>query len=369
MSDPLHAPLSGTPSTAPAQAAPAPSVPDGLADFIAGLPKAELHVHHVGSASPRIVSELAARHPEAGVPSDPEALAGYFTFTDFAHFIQVYLSVVGLIRDAEDVRLLTYEVARDMARQSVRYAELTVTPYSSVARGIPDGAFLEAIEDARTAAERELGVVLRWIFDIPGEAGLTAAEETTRLATTMAPDGLVGFGLGGPEIGVPRPQFKPYFDRALATGLHSVPHAGETTGPETIWDALTSLRAERIGHGTSAARDPRLLEHLAERGIPLEVCPTSNVATRAIDTLAEHPVGEMVKAGVTITVNSDDPPMFGTDLNTEYGIVAGLLGLDAAGVAELARAAVRASFLDTAAKSRLTEEIDAHLTAWQRRTP
>lgn len=337
-----------------------------LTAFIAGLPKAELHVHHVGSASPRIVAELAARHPASGVPADPEELARYFTFTDFAHFIQIYLSVVDLIRDAEDVRLLTYEIARDMARQSIRYAELTVTPYSSTSRGIPDGAFLEAIEDARVSAERELGVVLRWTFDIPGEAGLAAAEETTRIATEMAPDGLVSFGLGGPEIGVPRPQFKPYFDRAIAMGLHSVPHAGETTGPGTVWDALTSLRAERIGHGTSAAQDPRLLEHLAERNIPLEVCPTSNIATRAVESLESHPIGEMVKAGVLVTVNSDDPPMFGTDLNTEYGIAARLLGLDAPGVAALARNAVRVSYLDDAGRTRLYKEIDNHLAAWQR---
>ncbi|MEU6356776.1 adenosine deaminase family protein, partial [Streptomyces sp. NPDC047072] len=246
--------------------------------FIAGLPKAELHVHHVGSASPRIVSELAARHPDSKVPTDPEALADYFTFTDFAHFIDVYLSVVDLIRAPEDVRLLTYEVARDLARQQVRYAELTITPFSSTRRGIDEAAFMEAIEDARKAAESEFGTVLRWCFDIPGEAGLEAAEETARLATDdrLRPEGLVSFGLGGPEIGVPRPQFKPYFDRAIAAGLHSVPHAGETTGPETVWDALTHLRAERIGHGTNSFRDPKLLTHLAEARIPLEVCPTSN---------------------------------------------------------------------------------------------
>ncbi|MGK5497647.1 adenosine deaminase [Streptomyces sp. URMC 125] len=315
-----------------------------LTAFIAGLPKAELHVHHVGSASPRIVSELAARHPGTPVPADAEALAEFFTFRDFAHFVEVYLSVVDLVRDAEDVRLLTYEVARDMAAQNIRYAELTVTPCSSTRRGIPGPAFMEAIEDARLAAEKELGVVLRWCFDIPGEAGLESAEETARLACELRPEGLVSFGLGGPEVGVPRPQFKPYFDRAIAEGLHSVPHAGETTGPQTIWDALTSLRAERIGHGTSAPRDPRLLEYLAEHRIPLEVCPTSNLATRAVASLEEHPVREMAEAGALVTVNSDDPPMFGTDLCTEYGIAARLLGLDAAGVAELARNAVHASF-------------------------
>lgn len=331
-----------------------------LTTFIAGLPKAELHVHHVGSASPRIVAELAARHPDSKVPTDPEALAEYFVFRDFAHFIEIYLSVVDLIRDAEDVRLLTFEVARDMARQNIRYAELTVTPYSSTRRGIPDTAFVEAIEDARKAAESEFGTVLRWCFDIPGEAGLEAAEETTRIACELHPEGLVGFGLGGPEIGVPRPQFKPYFDRAIAAGLHSVPHAGETTGPQTIWDALTELRAERIGHGTSAAQDPKLLAHLAERRIPLEVCPTSNIATRAVATLGEHPLKQLVEAGVFVTINSDDPPMFGTDLNTEYQVAAQLLDLDAAGVAALAKNAVEASFLDAEGKARLSAEIDAY---------
>lgn len=328
-----------------------------LTEFIAGLPKAELHVHHVGSASPRIVAELAARHPAAGVPADAGKLAEYFTFRDFAHFIEVYLSVVDLIRDAEDVRMLTYEVAREMAAQQIRYAELTVTPYSSVRRGIAAEAFLEAIEDARLAAERELGIVLRWCFDIPGEAGLAAAAETARIATDLRPDGLVSFGLGGPEIGVPRPQFAPYFDAARAVGLHSVPHAGETTGPETIWDSIRLLGAERIGHGTSAVGDPRLLDHLAEHRIPLEVCPTSNVATRAVTEISQHPLAQLVAAGVPVSINTDDPPMFSTDLNHEYAIAAELLGLDRAGVAALAGNAVSASFAPDEVKSRLLAEI------------
>ncbi|MER8035947.1 adenosine deaminase [Streptomyces hydrogenans] len=337
-----------------------------LHPFIAGLPKAELHVHHVGSASPRIVSELAARHPDSKVPTDPEALADYFTFTDFAHFIDVYLSVVDLVRTPEDVRLLTFEVARDMARQNIRYAELTITPYSSTRRGIDERAFMAAIEDARKAAEAEFGTVLRWCFDIPGEAGLEAAEETARLAVTdgIRPEGLVSFGLGGPEIGVPRPQFKPYFDRARAAGLHSVPHAGETTGPETVWDALRELGAERIGHGTSSVGDPELLAYLAEHRIALEVCPTSNIATRAVATLDEHPIRQMAEAGVLVTVNSDDPPMFGSDLNNEYAVAARLLGLDERGVAGLAKNAVEASFLDPAGKLRLAAEIDTYTEDW-----
>lgn len=278
----------------------------------------------------------------------------------------MYLSVVDLIRTPEDVRLLTYEVARDLARQQVRYAELTITPFSSTRRGIDERAFMEAIEDARKAAESEFGTVLRWCFDIPGEAGLEAAEETTRLATDdrLRPEGLVSFGLGGPEIGVPRPQFKPYFDRAIAAGLHSVPHAGETTGPETVWDALTHLRAERIGHGTNSFQDPALLTHLAEHRIPLEVCPTSNIATRAVRTLDEHPIKEFVQAGIVVTINSDDPPMFGTDLNSEYAVAARLLNLDEQGLAGLAKNAVDVSFLDEPGKARIKDEIDSYTATW-----
>jgi aminodeoxyfutalosine deaminase len=331
--------------------------------FIADLPKVELHVHHVGSASPRIVADLAGRHPDAGVPDDPARLAEYFTFRDFAHFVDLYLATVSLIRTPDDVRLLTYEVAREMAAQRIRYAELTCTPYTHVLNGVPIEGYIEAIEDARVAAERDLGLVLRWIFDVPGEIGENAAEETARIAVDRGPDALIGFGLGGPEIGTSRPRFKPAFDLARAAGLHSVPHAGESTGPQTIWDALEYLGAERIGHGTSATQDPRLLAYLAEHRIPLEVCPTSNIATRVVPDYQSHPIRDMVGGGVIVTINSDDPPMFGTNLNREYGIAAELLGLDHAGVAALAGAAVDASFQDEPGKQLIRSEIAAHLAA------
>ena len=333
--------------------------------FIAGLPKAELHVHHVGSASPRIVSELAARHP-GRVPSDPEELRRFFEFRDFAHFIEVYLAVVDLVRTPEDVQVLTYEVAREMATgQQLRYAELTCTPYTSVRPhedgvGMPIEAYTEALEDARVAAERDFGLVLRWIYDIPGESGLPAADATLGFALDHPCEGLVGFGLGGPEIGVPRPQFRPHFEAARAAGLRSVPHAGETTGPGTVWDALRELGAERIGHGTSAAQDAELLRHLAETGVPLEVCPSSNLATRAVARIEEHPLPLFVEAGVRVAIASDDPPMFGTTLNREYEIAAELLGLDEEGVKDLARASVHASFAPDEVRRGLLAEIDGY---------
>ena len=336
-----------------------------LTAFIAGLPKVELHVHHVGSASPAIVSGLAERHPGV-VPADPEELRRFFEFRDFAHFVEVYLAVVDLIRTDDDVRYLTYEVARELATvQQVRYAELTCTPYTSVLpddddHGMPIESYIEAIEDARIAAERDFGIVLRWIYDIPGESGMPAADATLSFALNHRVDALVGFGLGGPEIGVPRPQFKQHFDAARRVGLHSVPHAGETTGPQTVWDALRVLGAERIGHGTSAAADPRLLKYLAKTGVPLEVCPSSNIATRAVASLAEHPIVAFRDAGVTITINSDDPSMFGTTLNREYEIASELLALDAGGVTDLVRTAVRSSFAPDEVKTSILSEIDVY---------
>jgi aminodeoxyfutalosine deaminase len=228
---------------------------------------------------------------------------------------------------------------------------------------MPIEAYTEAIETARVEAQRDFGLVLRWIYDIPGEFGVPSADETLDYALHHRPEGLVGFGLGGPEIGVARQQFQPHFEAARAAGLHSVPHAGETTGPQTVWDSLTLLHAERIGHGTSSAQDPALLRHLAESGVPLEVCPSSNIATRAVATLEDHPIRAFRDAGVTVTVNSDDPPMFGTTLNREYAIAADLLGLDESGLAELARTGVRASFAPRDVKDRVLAEIDAHVAA------
>jgi aminodeoxyfutalosine deaminase len=348
-------PPAATPSLSPS---PSPAT-SPHADFIAGLPKAEIHVHHVGSAAPRTVAELAARHP-GKVPADLEGLREFYTFRDFAHFIEVYLAVVDLLREPEDIRLLTYEVATDMAAQNIRYAELTLTPWTSVHAGIAIEAFVEAVEDARVAAERDHGIRLRWCYDIPGEFGLPSGEDTLDFALNHAPDTLIGFGLGGPEVGVDRPRFKDVFDQARAAGLHSVPHAGESTGPETIWDAIRHLGATRIGHGISAARDPELLDYLATHGIGLEVCPTSNVCTRSVPSLAEHPLPALVAAGVPVTINSDDPPMFSTTLNQEYAVAAQLLGLDARGVADLARGAVDASFLDDGGKKALLAEIDEY---------
>ncbi|WP_103352477.1 adenosine deaminase [Amycolatopsis sp. CA-128772] len=335
-----------------------PGIPTGqaLRAFAHALPKVELHVHLVGSASLPAVLELARRRPAAGVPTDERALAEFFTFRGFARFLTVYLAVTSLVRDRHDVLTLVAGLAADLAAQNCRYAEVTVTPYNHLLDGVPGDELLSGLETGRARAA-ELGVELAWCFDIPGEKGVRAGRETLVFALRERPAGLVSFGLGGPEPGVGRAQFEPFFTRAREAGLHSVPHAGETTGPATIWSALHDLGAERIGHGTSCAADPALLEHFAAHRIPLEVCPTSNVRTGQVPDIAAHPVRRMPDHGVVVTLNTDDPPMFGATLTGEYVAVAEALGLTAAELGRLAQNAVDASFLDPSAKARLRTEI------------
>jgi adenosine deaminase len=247
-----------------------------------------------------------------------------------------------------------------MAGQNIRYAELTVTPDSHLLMGIPAQAVAEALTAGRRRARAEHGVELSWVFDIPGELGLASGERTIDWVEKHAPEGSVGFGLGGPEVGVPRPQFEQVFARARALGLHSVPHAGETTGPDTIRDALDVLGAERIGHGITAAEDPDLMRRLADEGVVLEVCPTSNLRTRAVPSLDRHPLPVLLEAGVPVTLGSDDPGMFDTTLVDEYVAVGDLLGVSRIGLVDIARTGVRESYAPDALKAQLLGEIDGY---------
>jgi aminodeoxyfutalosine deaminase len=326
--------------------------------FIELVPKVELHLHLVGSASVDAVVRLARRKADSAVPRDALELRRYYRFTDFAHFIRVYADVTNLLRDADDFEVLVVELGRDLARQRVRYAEVTVTPYMHTIRGVPGTEIVDGIERGRHKVERELGVQLRWCFDIPGEYGIEAGMETARFALEHHPAGLVSFGLGGPELNVGRKQFRPAFLLAREAGLHSVPHAGETTGPEAIWSAINDLGAERIGHGIRCLEDPRLTAYLRERQLPLEVCPTSNVRTGQVASLNAHPMKRMIDTGLMVTVNSDDPGMFGSNLSNEYRELARMFDFDVYEIAELARNSVRASFLNDHAKSQLLIEIE-----------
>jgi len=335
-----------------------------IESFVAALPKVELHVHLVGSASVPTVLELAARYPDGPVPTGAAELAEFYRFRDFAHFAEVYMAVSSLIRDQQDLASLVLGVARDLSAQNARYVELTVTPYTHVLEGIPMRAVTEALDVSARQARERYGIDIAYIFDIAAEQGVEGVKGTLEHALDHPPERLVGFGLGGseqrraPHMDAIRDAFR----AAVAAGLHSVPHAGEMSGPETIWAAVRELGAERIGHGISAVRDPGLVAHLREAAIPLEVCPTSNVRTGQVAAIEEHPLPAMLAAGLVVTVNSDDPPMFGTTLTREYLALAQVFGLGAAEIAGIARNAVRASFLPEQGKAALLAEIDALVT-------
>jgi len=330
--------------------------------FIDRLPKVELHLHLVGSASVPTVLELARRHPDgSGVPSSAAELAAFYEFRDFPHFAEVYGAVSALVREPADVAGLVLGAARDLAGQNVRYVELTVTPVTFTAAGMPAAGLTEALDIAARAAARDHGVRMAYIFDIAGEYGAPAAEATLEHALSCPPEALTGFGLAGIEQARPAfaGAFRSVFASAIAAGLHSVPHAGEMSGPETIWEAVDGLRAERIGHGISCLADPGLVARLRESQIPLEVCPTSNVCTRQVPDLAAHPLPRLLAEGLFVTLNSDDPPMFGTTLTQEYRRAAATFGLGRGQLADLAANGVRASFLDAGSKQALLAEIAA----------
>ncbi|MEV7008955.1 adenosine deaminase [Streptosporangium sp. NPDC051022] len=329
--------------------------------FIDALPKVELHVHLIGSASVPTVLELARRHPGGPVPTAEEELRDFYRFRDFPHFAEVYRAVNALVREPEDVATLVTGLARDLAAQNGRYVELTVTPYAHHVVGMPMRAVTEALDLAARRSLDEHGVQVGYIFDIPGEYGAEAARVTLEHALEEPPRALVGFGLAGIEQERPkhRDVFRDAFRAATAAGLRSLPHAGEMTGPETVWEVVDALGAERIGHGIACLDDPRLVAHLRETRIPLEVCPTSNVCTGQVAAIEDHPLPRLLKEGLYVTLNSDDPPMFATTLSREYRVAAEVFGLGREDLAELARNAVNASCLDPAGKRRIIAEIDA----------
>jgi aminodeoxyfutalosine deaminase len=329
-----------------------------IESFLASAPKVELHLHLVGSASPATVAALAERRPEFGVPADVDQLAELFRFRDFPHFIEIYDSVTSLVATAEDIAIVIEGAAADLARQNVPYAEMTVTPYMHTIRGVPYGAVVEGLDEGLRRA-RARGVEFAWIYDIPGQHGQQGAAETVRYATEDPPDGLVAFGLAGPEAGIDRATFAEAFAAARAAGLPGVPHAGEGDGPASVWAALRHLEPVRIGHGVRAIEDPHLVEHLAEAGIPLEVCPSSNVCTRVFPSIEAHSIGALMDAGVVVTINTDDPPMFATTLDDEYRRVAAAFGLDVDALAGLVANGIRASFLTGTAKRSLLDAADA----------
>ena len=365
-------------------------------DFIQAMPKAEIHVHLEGAIQPETLLELARRHRrEDRLPTtDLDGLRRWFTFTDFPHFIQIYWTISDLLRTPEDFALIVHACGADMAAQNIRYRELTFTPFTHTdlqEKGLTIEALFEGLEAGRAQAKRDFGVEMRWVFDIPRNTsfkpwhksswvrgvkrvvdaqlrrlGLRTkeyynpypAEQTLAYALAGQDKGVVGFGLGGYEVGAPPEPFAQVFRTAKAAGLLSVPHAGETVGPASIWGAVTTLHADRIGHGVRAIEDEKLLALLKERQIPLELNPTSNICLHVYPSLADHPFPKLDRMGLLVTVNSDDPPLFNTSLTQEYQVLATEFGYSQADLVRVARNAFVTCGAPIALKQQLLREFD-----------
>lgn len=335
------------------------TVTESLEAFICAMPKVELHVHLEGSIRPGTLLELAARHGVELPARSVEELRDWYAFRDFDHFVEVYLAAAGCIRTPEDVERIASDFLEGQAEQNVLHSEVTYTASTQrMLSGIPLDDQLAAINRARARAAKEHGVTMSLTIDYPRHLEPEAFVGVAQWAVDNMSLGITALGLGGPEVGFPPGLFTRAFAVAREAGLPSAPHAGETEGPESIRGALRELDAVRIGHGVRCLEDRDLVAELRERQIPLEVCPTSNVCLGVAPAFADHPLPRLLDAGLYVTLNSDDPPMFGTTLTDEYVKSAAAFGLGIQEVRDLVLAAATATFLDPTEKASLVARVE-----------
>lgn len=339
--------------------------------FVAALPKCELHLHLEGSVDPPTLAELSRLH-NVPLPTENNRynVAGsgdvlseadvqkLYSYSDFNGFMMAFKAVTERLREPEDYELIVYRLMQTLARQNVLHAEVYVSVGVIHWRGQEFEPIFEGLESGRRRGERDFGVSLLWIFDAVRHFGVEAADKVFDLAARLRHRNVVGIGIGGVEERGPAENFKELYRRAAAQELRLTAHAGETAGPESIWAAL-NIGAERIGHGISAVRDPELMEVLAQRQTPVEVCISSNLRTGVCASHAAHPVKTMFENGLMVTLNSDDPAMFQTSLSQEYELAQREFGFSGEQMRELARNSFEAAFLPADKKIQFLQQIDA----------
>lgn len=326
---------------------------DDIHAFIRRLPKAELHLHLEGTITPTTLVELSQRHDDTPITL-PEAEALYH-FTDFTGFLLAFKAVCERLITPEDYELAAWRMAQHLAAQGVVHAEVYISVGVIYHWRNPDPDCFDPIfaglERARLRAEQDLSLTLYWILDAVRHFALEEADRVFRKAAQLRAShpSVVGIGLGGDERRCGSEPFREMYSRAKAAGLRLTNHAGETTGPEGIWEAL-SIGSERIGHALSAVADPNLMEELKTRAIPMELNPTSNVRTGVCPSFRQHPLRQYFDGGLLVTINSDDPAFFGSDLANEYLLAHTEQGFSVGKLRDLAANSIRASFLPDATR-------------------
>jgi aminodeoxyfutalosine deaminase len=337
--------------------------------FLRRMPKVELHVHLEGSMRPGVLLELARRNGVDLPARDKEGLRRWFRFRDFEHFVEIYLTCSRALQNPEDFQLLALDFLEMQSAQNVLYTEAHFTISTHLSNGGDRGRgeeILAALEEAMGEGERRYGSQLRLIPDIVRNVGVEAADRTLEWALASRNRGVVALGLSGSEARFANDPYREHFAVAAREGLHRVAHAGEHAGPEAIRAALEVCDPERIGHGVRAVEDPSLVAELRDRRIPLEVCPSSNVCLGVFPDLASHSFDRLYRAGVPVSVNSDDPAFFDTDLSREYLRLHEAFGYTPAELAGLSLAGLRQSFLPDGEKAALETDFRQRIDALSR---
>jgi adenosine deaminase len=324
-------------------------------DWFDAVPKVELHVHLEGAIPLPALADLARKYGEQDAV-DIGALRERFLYRDFAHFIDTWVWKNGLLRELDDFAFVAEAVARDLRTQGILYAEAFYSPPDFAVRGLGASGITAAV---RAGLDRVRGIEIRLVADLVRDFGPTLAARTLEELCEVRGLGVIGIGIGGSEHAFPPEPFAAVYERAREQGFRTSAHAGEAAGPASVWGALNVLRVDRIGHGTRAVEDPLLVAHLAARGIPLEMCPISNVRTRVVPDLAAHPIRDFFDRGLLVTVNTDDPAMFQTSLAHEYRELHRVHGFTFAEIRKLIENTVAASWLDASGKVRLLESLRA----------
>ncbi len=325
------------------------------------LPKVELHLHLEGAIPYPALWNLVQKYGGDPTLPDVTALQQRFVFRDFPHFIETWIWKNQFLREYEDFTFIAAAVARDLADQNIRYAEVFYSPVDFAGHGLQVQPLTEAIR-AGLARVPEIEVAL--IADLDRDFGPERAARTLAEVYEVRDLGVIGIGIGGSEQRYPPEPFAEVYARARELGFHTTAHAGEAAGAASIWGALNALHVERIGHGVRAEEDPALLDYLAEHAVPLEMCPLSNVCTGVVTSLAEHPARRYFERGILVTINTDDPKMFGNSLAQEFALLEQRLGFSHDDIRTLILNGIRAAWLPDARKASMLAAFRAD-PAWQ----
>ena len=331
-----------------------------MKQFIQGLPKAELHLHIEGTFEPELMFKLAERNGITLPYESVEALHKAYDFSQLQDFLDIYYQGMNVLRTEQDFYDLTWAYLEKVSKETVRHVEIFYDPQGHVDRGVSFETALNGIHSALVQGQEEFdisfGVIMCFLRHLDEEAAFDTLESALAYK-----DKIIGVGLDSSEIGHPPSKFERVFAKARDEGFHVVAHAGEEGPPEYIYEALDLLKVERIDHGNTCLKDPKLVKRLVKEQIPLTVCPLSNTKLCVVDDMKNHPLPEMLKLGLKAMVNSDDPAYFGGYLNENYEAVSGILNDDKVSLALLARNSFTSAFITQDEKDKLVAEVDYHM--------